>query len=227
MNSITVLDKGFVSLDDSTGGDLDVVNGARVSFQKHHKQMEEGDDKLINFLMKHRHGTPFELAWFKFHIKCPISVAREWMRHRMSSFNEVSGRYVKLEPEFYVPSDDFIRKQEGKPGHYKFVPIYDPPKLYAIRFEMEKAYDQAYDSYEKLMDMGLAKEVARQVLPVGLYTEFFYACNARSLMNFFSLRSAGGAMKEIREYSLAMEKLFAKQMPISYACFIENGRTSP
>lgn len=221
MEAVKVLDKGFVRLQDFAGGDLNVVNSARVSFGKYHEEMEEGDDKLINFLAKHRHGTPFESSWFHFHIKCPIFVAREWMRHRMSSFNEISGRYVKLEPEFYYPENS--REQYGKPGAYKFKEVYEPD-LHTFLIE---AYEKAYECYEELLELNVAKELARAVLPVGMYTEYYYSANARSLMNFLSLRNAENAMFEIRKYAEAMEQVFEEKMPVTYRCFVENGRVSP
>lgn len=222
-----VLDDGFVKLTQFAGGDIHVVNGARISFHRQHKEMEEGDDKLINFLMRERHGTPFENSWFSFHIRCPIFVAREWMRHRISSFNEVSGRYVKLDQTYYVPEGDAIRYQTGKPGAYKYLPMQDPAKEHAIRSEILRAYKHCENAYESLLAKGVAKEVARIVVPVGLYTEFIYAANARSLMNFLSLRNADSAMYEIRQYAIQIEKIFAKKMPATAKCFIENNRVAP
>lgn len=222
-----VLDKGFVRLDYFQGGDLQTVNCARISYHRQHKQIEQGDDKLISYLLKHRHGTPFEASEFLFHVKCPIFVAREWMRHRIASYNEISGRYVKLEHDFYLPEGDAIRIQTGKPGHYKMQPIYDPAKEYAVRSAMENAYAQSYDTYNRLIKMGVAKELARDVLPVGIYTEFYFKSNARSLMNFISLRNEEHALHEIREYAKVVEKIFAKCMPLSYTAFTENGRIAP
>lgn len=224
---ISVLDDGFVRLDSSMGDDLAIVNHARISLARHKDVMDVGDEKLISFLMKHRHGTPFEAVHLAFHVRCPIFVAREWMRHRMSSFNEISGRYVKMEMDFYTPYGDFIRRQEGKPGAYTFTPVYDPALEYAVRSEMQSAYEHSARSYQRILDMGIAKEVARDVLPFALYTEFYYDTNARSLMNFLSLRNTKSALKEIREYAIAIEQLFAKVAPVCYNAFVENGRVTP
>ena len=118
---IKVLDHGFVALDDSCADDLSVVNAARVSFNKHHQEMEEGDDKLIGFLLKNRHGTPFEQNFFRFRVKAPIFVFREWHRHRIGiSINEWSARYSELKEEFYIPELENVRGQIGKPGNYTY-----------------------------------------------------------------------------------------------------------
>jgi thymidylate synthase (FAD) len=145
----------------------------------------------------------------------------------MSSFNEVSGRYVKIDYSCYVPSDEALRRQEGKPGAYKFVPILDPAKEQEIRQIMNNSYERSYDEYERLLKLGLAREVARNVLPFGFYTEFMYSTNARSLMNFLSLRNADNALLEIRAFAIVLEKIFAKKMPITHEYFLENKRIAP
>src|SRR5213595_1488280 len=122
-NTIRVLDHGFVRLDDAMASDLSVVNGARVSFARHKSEMDESDEGLIRFLMRDRHGTPFEHNAFRFHIRCPLFVAREWFRHRIGSFNEFSMRYAKATDDFYVPDADDVRTQVGKPGSYSFEPV--------------------------------------------------------------------------------------------------------
>jgi thymidylate synthase (FAD) len=222
-----VLNSGSVELRDSMADDLSVVNAARVSFSEHKDVLDEADEKLINFLMRERHGTPFEHSVFKFYIKCPIFVAREWMRHRISSFNEMSMRYyVPEELFFYTPKEEDIRRQVGKPGHYEFKDLNDNIKD-SVLAEMTATYDAAYESYQNLLDMGLAKEVARSVLPVGQFTEFIWTVNARSLMNFISLRNDSNAQKEIREFAKEVEKMFGMMMPVTYECFVSNGRRSP
>ena len=154
--TIQVLDKGFVRLEAHVGSDLMVVNAARVSFDKRHEALQEGDEQLINFLAKHRHGTPFEHNFFCFHVKLPIFVAREWMRHRIGSFNEMSGRYVELEPEFYVPLASAIRAQKGKAGSYTYEMIEDIHERIAVSDAMEKSYKAAYKAYEKMLKSGIA-----------------------------------------------------------------------
>ncbi len=178
-NSIDVLDHGFVRLDAVMADDLSVVNAARVSFGARVEEMDDRNAGLVRFLMRERHGTPFEHNFFRFHIKAPLFVTREWQRHRVGSFNERSGRYSELPDEFYVPA------------------------------------------------AGVAKEVARSVLPVGLYTEFYWSVNARSLMNFLSLRNAPTAQLEIRVYAEAAERHFEHAMPVTHAAFVAQGRTAP
>lgn len=223
MNQQEVLG-GFVRLDGALASDLSVVNAARVSFNMHKDAMDESDEGLIRFLMRERHGTPFEHNAFRFHISCPIFVMREWIRHRIGSFNELSGRYTELKPEFYIPQ--YVRTQVGKPGAYTFESVDD---VYAetVRQDMDNVYTYAYDSYRRLVSEGVAKEVARMVLPVGIKTEFYWTVNARSLMNFLSLRNQEQAQYEIREYAKAVELFFAQQMPVTYDAFIQSDRNSP
>ena len=121
--AIAVLDHGFVRLDDAMASDLSVVNSARVSFGRRKEEMDESDEGLVRFLMRDRHGTPFEHNAFRFHIRAPIFVVREWMRHRVGSFNEFSMRYAKATSDFYVPEADDVRSQVGKPGAYSFEPV--------------------------------------------------------------------------------------------------------
>src|ERR1700750_844482 len=183
-----VLDHGFVRLDDAMADDLSVVNGARVSFARRKEEMDESDEGLIRFLMRDRHGTPVEPNSFRFHIRCPIFVAREWMRHRVGSFNEFSLRYAKATDDFYVPDAEDVRSQVGKPGAYSFEPVSDEIAE-ATREKLQAVYETAYLAYEQLVELGVARELARSVLPVGAYTEFYWTVNARSLMKFLSLRN--------------------------------------
>jgi thymidylate synthase (FAD) len=224
--SIPVLDHGFVRLDDAMADDLSVVNGARVSFAKHKTEMDDGDAGLIRFLMRERHGTPFEHNSFRFHIRAPIFVAREWFRHRVGSFNEFSMRYAKATDEFYVPEPDDVRTQTGKPGAYSFEPV-EPDVAETTRQELRAVYETAYAAYERLVELGVARELARAVLPVGAYTEFYWTVNARALMNFLSLRNAETAQREIRRYAEACEQFLAERMPVTYAAFLGNNRTAP
>jgi thymidylate synthase (FAD) len=225
-NTIRVLDHGFVRLDGVMASDLSVVNGARVSFARRKDEMDESDEGLIRFLMRDRHGTPFEHNSFRFHIRCPIFVAREWMRHRVGSFNEFSMRYAKATDDFYVPEPDDVRTQVGKPGAYSFEPV-DPELAERTREEFRAVYDAAFETYERLVELGVARELARCVMPVGAYTEFYWTINARSLMNFVSLRAAETAQREIRRYAEAIEQFFAEHMPVTHAAFVANNRTAP
>ncbi|HUH14962.1 MAG TPA: FAD-dependent thymidylate synthase [Gaiellaceae bacterium] len=225
-NSISVLDHGFVRLDAAMADDLSVVNAARVSFARRREEVDDADAGLIRFLMRDRHGTPFEHNAFRFHIRCPIFVAREWFRHRIGSFNEFSMRYAKATDDFYVPEADDVRSQVGKPGAYSFEPV-DPELAERTREELQAVYDTAYATYTRLVEQGVARELARSVLPVGAYTEFYWTVNARALMNFVSLRAAETAQREIRRYAEACERFLAEQMPITHAAFVANDRTAP
>jgi thymidylate synthase (FAD) len=225
-NTIPVLDHGFVRLDDAMASDLSVANAARVSFARRKDELDDSDAALIRFLMRERHGTPFEHNAFRFHVRCPIFVAREWFRHRVGSFNEFSMRYAKASDDFYVPEPDDVRTQVGKPGSYTFEPVADE-LAERTREELQAVYEHAFATYERLVEDGVAREVARAVLPVGAYTEFYWTVNARSLMNFVSLRAAETAQREIRRYAVAVERFLEERMPITHAAFVANDRTAP
>lgn len=217
---------GFIRLDGSMADDLSVVNAARVSFGTRKETMDESDKGLIGFLMRERHGTPFEHNSFRFHVKCPIFVAREWFRHRIGSFNEISGRYTELKNEGYVPTGDYCRAQVGKPGSYTFEPL-DPKLGEEVTEVIDAQMKHAFGSYNYLLKRGVAKEVARIVLPVGTFTEFYWTVNARALMNFLSLRTDQTAQREIREYAEEIEKCFASEMPITFDFWVKNGKVAP
>src|SRR5437660_11972861 len=206
--------------------DLSVVNAARVSFARRKDEMDEADEGLIRFLMRDRHGTPFEHNSFRFHVRAPLFVAREWFRHRVGSFNEFSMRYARATDDFYVPEAEDVRTQVGKPGSYSFEPV-EPELAEATRDELRAVYDEAYATYERLVELGVARELARLAMPVGAYTEFYWTVNARSLMNFVSLRAAETAQREIRRYADAVELLFAERMPVTHAAFLASGRAAP
>jgi thymidylate synthase (FAD) len=225
-NTVQVLDHGFVRLDDAMATDLSVVNAARVSFARRKEVMDESDEGLIRFLMRDRHGTPFEHNSFRFHIRAPIFVAREWMRHRVGSFNEFSMRYAKATDDFYVPEADDVRSQVGKPGAYSFEPV-SPELAEQTREELQAVYEAAYATYQRLVEAGVARELARCAIPVGAYTEFFWTVNARSLMNFVSLRAAETAQREIRRYAEACESFLAERMPVTHDAFVAADRVAP
>src|ERR671932_1455404 len=159
-NTIRVLDHGLVRLDDAMASDLSVVNGARVSFARRKEEMDEGDEGLIRFLMRDRHGTPFEHNAFRFHVRCPLFVAREWFRHRIGSFNEFSMRYAKASDEFYVPEPEDVRSKVGKPGAYSFEPV-EPELAEQTREQLQAVYETAYSTYTRLVELGVAREPAR------------------------------------------------------------------
>ena len=224
-NVVPVLDKGFLALDGALASDLAVVNGARVSFNEASQEMTDRDAGLIRFLMRERHGSPFEHGYFRFIVKAPLFVVREHHRHRAGhSYNEWSGRYAKMEAEFYVP--EFVRTQVGKPGAYTFEPV-DDDRRDAARQEIEENADRAFEAYERLLEQGVAKEVARTVLPLSTYTKYYWSCNPRSLMHFCGLRNHEAAQYEIREYAAAAESFLERLMPASHASFVEFGRTAP
>lgn len=218
--------KGFVRLDSCMADDLSVVNSARVSFAKQSQELDDAGIGLIGFLMRERHGTPFEHNSFRFHIKCPVFVAREWFRHRIGSFNEFSARYSEVGDEFYLPETENVRTQVGKPGSYSFDEM-EETDASAAKAIMQTSMERSYSAYKSLLKMGVAKELARTVLPVGMYTEFYWTVNARALMNFLSLRTAMTAQLEIREYANDVEKIFAEQMPVTVMWWRKYGKVAP
>jgi thymidylate synthase (FAD) len=171
-------------------------------------------------------NTPFEHNSFRFHVRAPIFVAREWFRHRTASFNEFSMRYAKATDDFYVPEVEDVRSQVGKPGAYSFEPV-EEELAERTRDELREVYEHAFATYERLVEAGVARELARSVMPVGAYTEFFWTVNARSLMNFVSLRAADTAQREIRRYAEAVEQFFAAKMPVTHAAFVAANRVAP
>ena len=226
-DTINLSGGGFVRLDDSMADDLSVVNSARVSFGKRQTSMTEEDEKLINFLMREHHGTPFEHNSMRFHISVPIFVAREWFRHRIGwSYNEFSGRYTKIPNNHWSPELGDIRTQVGKPGAYTFEPVSENIAADAKKV-IDETSEAAWRTYNYLLGKGVAKEVARAILPVGTMTEFYATCNARSLMSFLQLRNSPHAQREIRIAAEATEQFFKEIMPITHRTFIENGRIAP
>jgi thymidylate synthase (FAD) len=222
---VEVLDKGFLALDGAFASDLAVVNAARVSFNEATQELTERDEGLIRFLMRERHGSPFEHGYFRFVVKAPIFVVREHHRHRAGhSYNEWSGRYSQLEKEFYVP--DNVRTQVGKPGAYTFEPVDDEVRE-RTRREIEQSGIAAFEAYERMLEQGIAKEVARTVLPLSTYTKYYWSCNPRSLMHFCSLRNHEAAQYEIRQYAAAAEQFLALHMPVTHAAFVDRGRLAP
>lgn len=223
------LNESTIELVDCMGGDHSVVNSARVSFgvtpdRAAVDKLNKAERLLIKFLMKNRHGTPFESSVFTFRIETPIFVAREWFRHRIGSFNEMSARYKELPPRFFVANT--ARSQTGKPGSYKFEPM-GPHFDTILRANLEGVYREAWESYQRMLEFGIAKEQARCVLPVGIMTQFYWTVNARSLMNFLSLRMDTHAMLEIREAATLIGGIFDLCMPHTAAAFWENDRVAP
>lgn len=220
---------GSVDLDWFAASDLDVVNAARVSLSQYSEYMTTPDEKLINYLMRNKHGSPFEHNFFKWHVKAPIFVFREWHRHRIGwSYNEQSARYSELRADFYIP--DRLREQTGKPGNYDYkdIVVDDGSEAgYSCKKEILNSYSRSYYEYDALLKAGVAREQARMVLPVGIYSQMIASCNARSLMNFLSLRNHETAQWEIRQYAIAMEEKFAEAMPVTHRAFVKHGRVAP
>ena len=216
---IPVLDKGHVRLVDWMGGDSRIVSAARVSYQEGTKTLRQ-DEGLINYLLSHEHTTPFEKVRFEFHVKVPIFIARQWMRHRMGSFNELSARYSVMKDEFYVPLPKQFRtqseqnKQVGE-GELSFTDAVDCTKA------TKQACESAYESYEFLLQTGVCREQARMVLPVNIYTEFYWTVDLWNLMHFLKLRLDWHAQKEIRDYAHAIAKCVEAVTPIAYKAFNE------
>jgi thymidylate synthase (FAD) len=227
-----------VELIKASASDADVIWAARVSTAGEQSMDEIGEDParsagLINYLARERHGSPFEHTSMTFFISAPIFVFREFMRHRIASYNEESGRYRELKPVFYVPNKERNLIQIGKTGAYEFVPGTD--EQFQITVDaMKEAYVVAYDSYKKMLDAGVAREVARAVLPVATYSSMYVTMNARALMNFLSLRTSREGshfpsypQREIEMVAEKMEAEFAKLMPLTYQAFEKSGRVAP
>lgn len=216
---------GWIDLESHSGSDLDVVNAAKVSFAKQSDGFDESEQRILEFLLRERHGSPFEHNFFKFHVRAPIFVVREWQRHRIGfSYNEESGRYVELRPDFYIPEE--ARVQEGRPGSYVFEDG-DEFQTEHLRSAVMLHSKNSYKYYQDLLDAGIAKEQARIVLPLNTYTEFYFSCNARSLMNFLELRMSSHAMYEIRKYAEAIYELWKDVMPYTAAAFEKYGFVAP
>lgn len=226
---------------DWSANDEMVVAAARVSTQGVRSEdymltPAEESSGLINFLMRNRHGTPFEHNFFCFLVEAPIAVFREWHRHRIGvSYNEESGRYKQLAPKFYLPSPERPLTQVGKPGAYEFVPG-DWRQYDLLDAEIRASCAFAYRSYEAMLEKGIAREVARGVLPVYIYSSMYFTCNARSLMNFLQLRTAyppdvamfpSKPMWEIARLADQMEAEFARLMPLTHGAFVAAKRVSP
>ncbi|HRV02169.1 MAG TPA: FAD-dependent thymidylate synthase [Mesotoga sp.] len=210
---IKVLDKGFVRLEDRFGDDFSAVQAARVSYNKG-LTTPERDEKLLEYLMEKGHTSCFEHMVMKLHIKLPIFVMRQLVRHRIASINERSGRYTQFDPEWYVPSE--IRAQDS----------YDRQKSVSsersdVSFLFEKVCRDSFEIYTKLLEAGVAREQARIVLPTSMYTEIYWTINIRSLMNFLNLRADSHAQFEMQQYAKAIARIFEETYPLTYKAFLK------
>ncbi|CAB4681235.1 MAG: FAD-dependent thymidylate synthase [Actinobacteria bacterium] len=233
-----------VELVRSSASDSDVLFAARVSTQGEQTleaaaaRVDASEDEkrskgLINYLMRDRHGSPFEHNSMTFYVQAPIFVFREFQRHRIASYNEESGRYKQLDPVFYVPGPDRNLIQIGKTGSYDFIPG-TAEQTALVEQESRTASIQAYEAYQRMLEAGVAREVARIILPLNIYSSMYVTMNARALMNFLSLRTKREGthfpsfpQREIEMCAEKMEDFWAELMPYTYAAFNENGRVAP
>jgi thymidylate synthase (FAD) len=227
-----------VDLVKHSASDADVIWAARVSTAGEQSLDEIDKDPsrsagLINYLARERHGSPFEHTSMTFFISAPIFVFREFMRHRIASYNEESGRYRELQPVFYVPAPERKLIQIGKTGAYEF--IEGTQEQYNITVaSMKESYVFSYEKYKTMLEAGIAREVARAVLPVGLYSSMYVTMNARALMNFLSLRTSREGshfpsypQREIEMVAEKMEAIFTQLMPLTHGAFEKSGRIAP
>lgn len=227
-----------VDLVKHSASDADVIWAARVSTAGEQSLDEISKDPsksagLINYLARERHGSPFEHTSMTFFISAPIFVFREFMRHRIASYNEESGRYRELQPVFYVPSHERKLVQIGKTGSYSFIDGTKEQYDITVR-SMKESYVFSYEQYQKMLEAGVAREVARAVLPVGLYSSMYVTMNARALMNFLSLRTSREGshfpsypQREIEMVAEKMEEIFTQLMPLTHGAFEKSGRIAP
>ena len=227
-----------VELVKASASDADVIWAARVSTAGEQSLEEVGEDParsagLINDLARERHGSPFEHTSMTFFVSAPIFVFREFMRHRIASYNEESGRYRELQPVFYVPNKDRKLVQVGKTGAYTFEDGTQEQFDLTVK-AMKESYVFVYERYQKMLEAGVAREVARAVLPVALYSSMYVTMNARALMNFLSLRTSREGshfpsypQREIEMVAEKMEEHFATLMPLTYGAFQKSGRIAP
>lgn len=225
-----------VELVKHSASDSDVAFAARVSTKGEQSNAHIEDSELnglINFLMRERHGSPFEHSYFTFYVKAPIFVWREHMRHRIASYNEESGRYRVLQPEFYVPAKDRKLVQVGKAGKYEFKEGNDN-QHYLVSKNFTDVCVNAYKAYCEMLEFDVAKEVAREILPLNIYSSAYVTMNARALMNFLSLRTISPDSRfpsypqyEISQVADKYEEIFAQIMPITHQAFTTNGRIAP
>lgn len=204
-NSIRVLDggQGWIGLIDHMGTEVSATNAARVSFGKMKTEFDEKDEALLKYLVENQHMTPLEHITFSFSVHCPLFVARQWMRHRTFSYNEISRRYTTVDLEFYFP--DVFRKQSESNRQASTNEIVE--KNNEARELFSKTVDNCFDAYEKLIEMGVCKEQARAVLPQNMFTTFWMTGNLRNILHFIELRDSDHAQQEIREYAKAMKEL--------------------
>jgi len=218
---IDVLDHGFARLVDAMGNDLSIVRAARVSYDVDWRAGEdEGKDaKLIAYLLKNRHTTPFEAVTFTFEIKAPIFVFRQWHRHRTWSYNEVSARYVELDEGFYVPDPDKIGRQMQSTKQVREITGEETQEATVAAAVIRNHCDEAFERYRSLLGLGVPRELARSVLPVAAYSRMFATVNLHNLMHFLRLRMHAHAQYEIRVYAQALRAIAGSIVPVTMRAF--------
>lgn len=214
---VDVLDKGFVRLVDSMGDDSAIVQAARVSTGAGTKTLG-ADARLIRYLLRNAHWTPFEMVRFKFHIKAPIFVARQWFRHRAGSFNELSARYTEMPDEFWTPRPADLRAQGASDRQVGEGELSWESGMIAEQI-FEAAYHWSYQAYQRLIDQGVSREQARAVLPVGLYTQWYWSVDLRNLLHFLDLRLDSHAQREIQVYAEALVELARPIAPVAFGAW--------
>jgi thymidylate synthase (FAD) len=217
----TVLDGGFVRVVDYMGNDASIVQMARVSYGEG-TTTPSSDEGLIRYLMRHDHTSPFEGCEIKLHIKCPIFVARQWLRHRMANVNEYSGRYSVMASEFYLPASERLGKQ-SKANKQGTGEAFTEEEATALRDEMHVTMNQAFLWYEDaiLEETDLSRELARVVLPLSTYTEFYWKIDLHNLFHFLRLRADPHAQLEIRVYADIIERILAEWVPVAHQAYLD------
>lgn len=216
-DKIKCLDQGFVQLVDVMGDDDAIVDAARVSISGENVRAVSENRGLIRYLMRHRHTTPLEMVEFKFRCKMPIFVARQWIRHRTASVNEMSGRYSEMPHEFYIPEPGDIQLQAGKNKQGRDDMVMDDPESWAKGFETEA--NQNFYTYQKRLEAGMARELARSNLPLSTYTQWIWKIDLHNLLHFLALRLHPHAQKEIRVFGEAMAGLIKPIVPLAFEAF--------
>lgn len=215
---IPCLDHGFVRLVDVMGDDSSIVQAARVSYGKGTKTLLE-DRGLIRYLLRHKHTTPFEMVEFKFHIKLPIFVARQWIRHRTANVNEYSGRYSEMKDEFYLPDLAQIRPQSTMNKQGRSDEEFPEAEAIEIRNILDKTQNHLFEEYQDLLGKGFARELARINLPLSNYTEWYWKIDLHNLFHFLRLRIDSHAQYEIRVYGEAMAGIVKQIVPVAWEAF--------
>lgn len=219
---IDILDHGYVRLVESMGNDMSIVRSARVSYDAKPRGGDK-DEKLLRYLYKNRHTSPFEAVEFQFEIKCPMFIARQWHRHRTWAYNEVSARYTELPDEFYVPLPELIGVQNKNNKQQRDVDVQESFSLsdLANKELIEQTNEASFEAYKALLENGVPRELARSVLPVGTYTRFFAKVDLHNLMHFLRLRLHPHAQIEIQAYAQGLLNLIEPVVPTTVEIFKE------